>query len=313
MLEIVGPIENSQLSLQQVKPFQTSHMCCKHSTNRFNLLLLCILLYFLSACGLHQSSSTASIDNTDEAKATMISTLEMLQDSTSTLEQVHEAFSPIIDRLWAESGDLGDLNKRLYAQKESLIYVYALTSWFDKQLGMGNNVTAKSINEILDPLTTIGSQWFCDPDGEHPYIWRELYYSSNRESEKPIDRYFKIMVILPDANDPAASAHIFFPKMAESAPRLYFSNYSDRAIGEVDYLHQETVDFDEDRWNPRHDAIPMAAFGGKDLVDKMLQYDVMYLAFRSSPTQSGGPGETEIAMMPLHSFHMAYDTVTNNQ
>lgn len=288
-------------------------MYCIHSAKRFNLLLICILIYFLSACGPHQSSTTASIDNSDKAKATMISTLGMLQDSTTTLEQVQEAFNPIIDRLWTESGDLGDLDKRLSAQKESLIYVYALASWFDTQLEMGHNVTAKSINEILDPLTTIGSQWFCNPDGKYPYIWRELYYSSNRGSEDPIDGYFKVMVIFPDADNPAPSAHIFFPMMAESSPRLYFSNYSDRAIGEMDYLHQETVDFDEDQWNPRHDDIPMAVFGGKELVEKMLKYDVMYLAFQSSPTQSGGPGETEIAMMPLHSFHMAYDEVTNYQ
>ena len=284
-------------------------MYCMHSVKRFDLVLMCLLVYFLSACGPNQSRSIASDDNSDEATAIMVSTLEMLQDSTSTLEQVQEAFSPIIDRLWEESGDLGDLNKRLSAQKESLIYIYALASWFDTQLGMGNNVTAKSINEILDPLTIIGSQWFCDPDGEYPYIWREMYYSSNRESENPIDGYFKIMVILPDENDPSPSAHIFFPMMAENSPRLYFSNYSDRAIGEIDYLHQETVEFDEDHWNPRHDDIPMAVFGGKDLVEKMLKYDVMYLGFRSSPTKSGAPGETEIAMMPLQSFHMAYDTV----
>ena len=33
----------------------------------------------------------------------------------------------------------------------------------------------------------------------------------------------------------------------------------------------------------RHDAIPMAAFGGKILVDKMLQYDIMFLALKFSP------------------------------
>lgn len=286
-------------------------MYCMHAFRRFNLLLMCVLIHIFSACGFHQSRSIYSVDSFDEKKAKMIPTLEMLLDSTSTLVQIREAIVPIIDRLWEESGDLDDLNKRLSAQKESLIYIDALTIWYETQLVKGHNIPAESINEILDPLTIIGCQWFCDPDGEYPYIWRELYYSSNRESENPIDGYFKIMVILPDANNPAPSVHIFFPMMAESAPRLYFCNYSDRALGEVDHLHQVIVDFD-DEWIPQHDEIPMAVFGEKDLVDKMLQFDIMYLAFRSCPTKSGGPGETEIAMMPLDSFHYAYDTVTKD-
>lgn len=275
------------------------------------LRVLSAILILLPSCGIRQSKDMSdSSGQLSVLVPSMISTLEMLQDSTSTIAQVQEIFTPIIERLWEESGDLQDLNKRLSAQKESLIYIDALTEWFDTQLGQGRDVSAKSFNEILDPLTIIGSQWFCDPDDEYPYIWRELYYVSNRKSEKPIDGYFKILVILPDEDNPAPSAHIFFPMSAEGAPRLYFSYYSDRSIGEEDYLQQVIVDFDDKHWNPRHGEIPMSAFGGKDIVEKMLQYDVMYLAFRSSPTQTGGSGETEIAMMPLNSFHLAYGAIS---
>lgn len=273
------------------------------------LISICLLILILSACNSPSKNKVTSVPLSDKVFS-LGSTLEMLQDTTITFAQVQEVFTPFINQLWKESGDLQDLNKRLSAQKESLVYIDALTEWFDTQLGQGRDVSAKSFNEILDPLTIIGSQWFCDPDDEYPYIWRELYYVSNRKSEKPIDGYFKIMVILPDEDNPAPSAHIFFPMSAEGAPRLFFSYYSDRSIGEEDYLQQVIVDFDDKHWNPRHGEIPMAAFGGKDIVEKMLQYDVMYLAFRSSPTQTGGSGETEIAMMPLNSFHLAYGAIS---
>ena len=288
------------------------HLGFPHSVNRFGILVFCISVCLFSASCSHQSKSVGIAAQVVSENPTMVSTIKMLQDSTSTLEQVQEAFIPVLEQLWEDSGDLNDLDKRLSAQKKSLILTQAVAEWFDRQLSIGNNVTAKSINKILDPLTAIGSQWFCNPDGEYPYIWRELYYVSNRESEDPIDGYFKIMIVLPCEKDPSPSAHIFFPMMAAGAPRLYFSVYSDPAIAEEDYSLQEIVDIEDSDWKQRHDDLPMTVFGGKEIVEKMLQYDVMYLAFRSSPTKSGGPGETEIAMMPLRSFQQSYDAVLND-
>ena len=55
----------------------------------------------------------------------------------------------------------------------------------------------------------------------------------------------------------------------------------------------------------------MHVTGGKDLVDKMLSYDVMYLMFRSGVSEYGDPSELELSRLELEHFQMKWKEVTN--
>lgn len=120
------------------------------------------------------------------------------------------------------------------------------------------------------------------------------------------------MVVLPNEQSPLPSVHIFFPHTALDSPRLIFSNDSDGITETYDYVPREVVNFDDRHWKLPHDEIPLTAFGGNDLVEKMLKYDVMFFSFQSAPNGPGYPPEDEIALLPLAPFKISYDTVMNS-
>lgn len=275
-------------------------------------LISIVCLSTLCACAPHSEKHIQTSTSLNSFLQLSDTSLLILQDSSLTMRQLQEAFIPVFESLWDESGDVDDLDKRLIAQKKSLCYHASLSKWFEAQMEKGVSVSAEEINRLLLPLTAIGSQWFCDPDDDYPYIWREIYYRSNQQSENPVDSYFKVMVILPNDKSPLPSLHIFFPHTAVDSPRLVFSNDSDGITGTYDYFPQEVIDFDDEHWKVSHDDIPLTAFGGNDLVEKMLKYDVMFFSFRSAPNEPGNPPEDEIALLPLAPFKISYNTVINS-
>ena len=112
------------------------------------------------------------------------------------------------------------------------------------------------------------------------------------------------MVTLPTKERQEPSLEIFYPDAADDVPVLIFSKYLKDGSAEEDYDNQEIIPLSD--WSKKdevQEGFPMHAKAGADVVEKMLDYDVLYLMFRSSISPDGDPAETEIARLSLNPFH----------
>ena len=257
-------------------------------------LLLLILLAL--SCGQTQRK----VENTTSLSDLHKSFVEVILDSTSSWQMVNAAALPFVDSLCIAALDENDLGRRLYGQEWGYMTIGLITEKYSQLFGVGNEVSQNEYALILDRLSDAVSSWFYSDDDILPCIWRDHYYTSNQNTENPVDGYFHIMITLPTEEDPSPSLQIFYPEAAEGDPFLVFSQYINPDGVEESPDNREVVQLKD--WLPKDgiaNGFPMYAGGGADIVEKMLYSDVMYLMFSSEATAEGAPGETEVARVSL--------------
>lgn len=259
-------------------------------------IYLFLLILLVLSCGQTQRKVENSTSLSDLHK----SFVEVILDSTSSWQMVNATALPFVDSLCIAALDENSLGRRLYGQEWGYMTIGLISEKYSQLFGAGNEVSQNEYALILDRLSDAVSSWFYSDDDILPCIWRDHYYTSNQNTENPVDGYFHIMITLPTEEDPSPSLQIFYPEAAEGDPFLVFSQYINPDGVEESPDNREVVQLKD--WLPKDgiaNGFPMYAEGGADIVEKMLNSDVMYLMFSSEATAEGAPGETEVARVSL--------------
>lgn len=260
------------------------------------IVAICIVLF--ASCRQHRQESECASQPSFQKIF-----LDAVLDSTATWAQINEAATAFVDSLVIIAADESNGKNRLAAQQWGYMTIELLYETYDEMKEAGKEVNYDDLPPLLERINDAASIWFYTEDEQLPHIWRDHYYVCHQQAENPINGFFHIMVTPPTKERPEPSLEIFYPDAADDVPVLIFSKYLKDGSAEEDYDNQEIIPLSD--WSKKdemQEGFPMHAKAGTDIVKKMLDYDVLYLMFRSSVSPDGDPAETEIARLSLVPF-----------
>ena len=266
----------------------------------FQAALLAALLILPVSCG-RKARQAAS------GTRAPASCFEVLLDSTSTFQQVRAAVLPWADSLRRAAADTVSLQTRMTAQQYAYVTIEMLAAKIGRLGKAGEDIPYEEFNDMMNPLLeAVNLQLYTTEDGLTS-VWRDMYYASDQSAGSPVESYFHIMVVLPDDVDSEPELHIFFPESAQENPGLLFRKYKDLETLEEDEDSQVLIPLEEWYRKGELDAgYPMYASAGADVVEKMLEYDLMYILFSGGSTLDGSVGTNEMARLGLMYFQDKY-------
>ena len=228
---------------------------------------------------------------------------QVMADSTSTPKAVSEAVLPLANRL-LEMARSDDKDKRVGAQSLSqellMDIVFKFDSTTQEELGM--------LNECLSALARVAEQWAVikGPDGTIT-LTKEISYVSYQGSEESKEGVFTIQVTPPTSSEQEAYVKVTFPSTAAYSPVMVFSKFKSSEAIEEDRDSWRQVEFDQ--WWAKGqfgNEIPLMASGRGNILEKMLEYDILYISFISENLSEKCLGGYEAARISLKSFKEEY-------
>ena len=266
----------------------------------FQAVLLAALLILPLSCGRNARQAASGT----RAPA---SCFEVLLDSTSTFRQVRAAVLPWADSLRRAAADTVSLQTRMTAQQYAYVTIEMLAAKIGRLGKAGEDIPYEEFNDMMNPLLEAVNLWLYTTEDGLTSVWRDMYYASDQSAGSPVESYFHIMVVLPDDVDSEPELHIFFPDSARENPGLLFRKYKDLETLEEDEDSQILIPLEEWYRKGELDAgYPMYASAGADVVEKMLEYDLMYILFSGGSTLDGSVGTNEMARLGLMYFQDKY-------
>lgn len=266
----------------------------------FQAALLAALLILPVSCG-RKARQAAS------GTRAPASCFEVLLDSTSTFQQVRAAVLPWADSLRRAAADTVSLQTRMTAQQYAYVTIEMLAAKIGRLGKAGEDIPYEEFNDMMNPLLEAVNLWLYTTEDGLTSVWRDMYYASDQSAGNPVESYFHIMVVLPDDVDSEPELHIFFPESAQENPGLLFRKYKDLETLEEDEDSQILIPLEEWYRKGELDAgYPMYASAGADVVEKMLEYDLMYILFSGGSTLDGSVGTNEMARLGLMYFQDKY-------
>ncbi len=266
----------------------------------FQAALLAALLILPVSCG-RKARQAAS------GTRAPASCFEVLLDSTSTFQQVRAAVLPWADSLRRAAADTVSLQTRMTAQQYAYVTIEMLAAKIGRLGKAGEDIPYEEFNDMMNPLLEAVNLWLYTTEDGLTSVWRDMYYASDQSAGNPVESYFHIMVVLPDDVDSEPELHIFFPESAQENPGLLFRKYKDLETLEEDEDSQVLIPLEEWYRKGELDAgYPMYASAGADVVEKMLEYDLMYILFSGGSTLDGSVGTNEMARLGLMYFQDKY-------
>lgn len=266
----------------------------------FQAALLAALLILPLSCG-RKARQAAS------GTRAPASCFEVLLDSTSTFQQVRAAVLPWADSLRRAAADTVSLQTRMTAQQYAYVTIEMLAAKIGRLGKAGEDIPYEEFNDMMNPLLEAVNLWLYTTEDGLTSVWRDMYYASDQSAGSPVESYFHIMVVLPDDVDSEPELHIFFPESARENPGLLFRKYKDLETLEEDEDSQILIPLEEWYRKGELDAgYPMYASAGADVVEKMLEYDLMYILFSGGSTLDGSVGTNEMARLGLMYFQDKY-------
>ncbi len=266
----------------------------------FQAVLLAALLILPLSCGRNARQAASGT----RAPA---SCFEVLLDSTSTFQQVRAAVLPWADSLRRAAADTVSLQTRMTAQQYAYVTIEMLAAKIGRLGKAGEDIPYEEFNDMMNPLLEAVNLWLYTTEDGLTSVWRDMYYASDQSAGSPVESYFHIMVVLPDDVDSEPELHIFFPESARENPGLLFRKYKDLETLEEDEDSQILIPLEEWYRKGELDAgYPMYASAGADVVEKMLEYDLMYILFSGGSTLDGSVGTNEMARLGLMYFQDKY-------
>ena len=272
------------------------------------IIILFVILFCFFSCGQSQKKTVyRSCQELEEA----FDSLAM--DPNATWDEIVSFANLFADTLAIRANDSENLRNRIMAQDNGYMLIAFVTDKYDELKSAGKDVNYDDVPKLLDKLIGIESIWFYEEDEKVPHVWRDHYYVSHQDSEQEVFGYFHIMVTLPCEVLPEPTVQIFYPESAEEDPILVFSKYLSGDTIEED--PDQRVVIHPDSWAKKdelEEGYPMYAKLGAETVEKMLNYDVLYLMFQSGVSPIGDPGRTEIARLSLNSFQAIWKDVSQS-
>ena len=266
----------------------------------FQAALLAALLILPVSCG-RKARQAAS------GTRAPASCFEVLLDSASTFQQVRAAVLPWADSLRRAAADTVSLQTRMTAQQYAYVTIEMLAAKIGRLGKAGEDIPYEEFNDMMNPLLEAVNLWLYTTEDGLTSVWRDMYYASDQSAGNPVESYFHIMVVLPDDVDSEPELHIFFPESAQENPGLLFRKYKDLETLEEDEDSQVLIPLEEWYRKGELDAgYPIYASAGADVVEKMLEYDLMYILFSGGSTLDGSVGTNEMARLGLMYFQDKY-------
>lgn len=238
----------------------------------------------------------------------------VLEDSTSTWEQVTHVANLFVDSLIVLGTDENNLRNRLLAQDYGYLAIHHIMEKYEKMSANKEPVNYDDIPPLLDKVSDAVNEWFYSSDERISNIWHDHYYVSHQESKNPVAGYFHIMITLPCEELPEPILQIFYPKTAEEDPILIFSKYLNDEDVREDPAKRETIH--PEQWTKKGELetnLPMHVNLGSDAVKKMLDFDVLYLMFRSGVSGDGHPSEIETARLALAPLQAKWNEIIKSK
>ena len=227
----------------------------------------------------------------------------VMADTAATPKAVSEAVLPLANRL-LEMARSDDKDKRVGAQGLSQELLMDIVFKFDsptqEELGM--------LNECLSALGRVAEQWAVikGPDGTIT-LTKEIFYVSYQGSDESKEGVFTIQVTPPTSSEQEVYVKVTFPSTAANSPVMVFSKFKPSEAMEEDRDSWRQVEFDQ--WWAKGqfgNEIPLMASGRGNILEKMLEYDILYISFISENLSEQCPGGYEAARISLKSFKEEY-------
>ena len=227
----------------------------------------------------------------------------VMADTAATPKAVSEAVLPLANRL-LEMARSDDKDKRVGAQGLSQELLMDIVFKFDsptqEELGM--------LNECLSALGRVAEQWAVikGPDGTIT-LTKEIFYVSYQGSDESKEGVFTIQVTPPTSSEQEAYVKVTFPSTAVYSPVMVFSKFKSSETMEEDRDSWRQVEFDQ--WWAKGqfgNEIPLMASGRGNILEKMLEYDILYISFISENLSEKYPGGYEAARISLKAFKEEY-------
>lgn len=227
----------------------------------------------------------------------------VMADTAATPKAVSEAVLPLANRL-LEMARSDDKDKRVGAQGLSQELLMDIVFKFDsptqEELGM--------LNECLSALGRVAEQWAVikGPDGTIT-LTKEIFYVSYQGVDESKEGVFTIQVTPPTSSEQEAYVKVTFPSTAVYSPVMVFSKFKSSETMEEDRDSWRQVEFDQ--WWAKGqfgNEIPLMASGRGNILEKMLEYDILYISFISENLSEKCPGGYEAARISLKSFKEEY-------
>lgn len=238
--------------------------------------------------------------------------IEVMLDSATTWKQVTDVVYPFVDSLCVAAADENSLKKRMFGQEWGYVTIEAMGEKYSELKDAGKDPDYDDVKKILGQIADAMMLWFASPDEQLPHLWRDHYYVCHQHSEEPTDGFFHLMVTIPTDAHPEPTLRIFYPDSAEGSPFIVFTKYKEGGGVEEDEKSRDLIQLEN--WSPKdsvEEGYPMCATGDASIVEKMLHNDVAYLMFVSGQSESGAPGETEIARLSLDSFQKKWKEIVH--
>jgi hypothetical protein len=227
----------------------------------------------------------------------------VMADTAATPKTVSDAVLPLAERL-LELAKGSDKDKRIGAQGLSQELLVDIVFKFD-------NLTedeSEMLNKCLSALSRVAEQWAVvnGADGTVT-LTKEIFYVSYQGSAERKEGYFTIQVTPPASSEQEPYVKVTFPSTAAHSPFMVFSRYKSPEALEVDRESWTQVEFDQ-WWGKEQlgEGIPMMASGRSNILEKMLEYDILYISFISEDLSETCPGGYEAACLSLKSFKEEY-------
>lgn len=261
--------------------------------NKLSIFLLTAVCTL--SCGQPQSNKTKLTVPELQAQCA-----EVLFDEKTSWIQVQESIAALGSALMTASDNEDDLGQRLAAQQASYMTIGLLSEKIEALRAEGEIIEESDIETAFNELLYPSMVWFYDADEQIPNIWRDQYYRSNQNSEKPVSGYFHLMLTLPSPNEPESCFHVFFPDSAESAPKFIFRKYKDEDCSEEDWETQFSIE--PKHWTAKdegEEGFPLHVALTAEETSRILDYDILYISYLSASAPSGEIGEREMARIEL--------------
>lgn len=228
---------------------------------------------------------------------------QVMADTAATPKAVSDAVLPLANRL-LELAKGEDKDMRVSAQGLSQELLMDIVFKFDSPTQEEQGL----LNECLSALGRVAEQWAVikGPDGTIT-LTKEIFYVSYQSTKNSKEGIFTIQVTPPTSSEQEAYVKVTFPSTAAYSPVMVFSKFKSSEAMEEDRDSWRQVEFDQ--WWAKGqfgNEIPLMASGRGNILEKMLEYDILYISFISENLSEQCPGGYEAARISLKAFKEEY-------
>ena len=228
---------------------------------------------------------------------------QVMADSTATPKAVSDAVLPLADRL-LEMVKSEDKNKRIGAQGLSQELLMDIVFKFNDP----TKEESELLHGCLSALGKVAEQWAVVKVADGTFtLTKEIVYVSYQGSDYSKEGVITIQVTPPASSEQEPYVKVTFPSTAVSSPVMVFSRYKASDEMEEDRDSWRQVEFDQ--WWAKGqfgNEIPLMASGRGNILEKMLEYDILYISFISENLSEQCPGGYEASRISLKSFKEEY-------